>query len=90
MGLCGLRGRGRRIGLRVPLVEAVDAALDVEEMLLAREERVALCAHFDAQLGLCRSGHERVATRTVDRRLDVLRMDLVFHGLLLSLCRGDH
>src|SRR5262249_43233813 len=58
--LGGLRGRRRRFGLRVPLVEAIDAALDVEHVLLAREERVAVRADLDVELGLGRAGGERV------------------------------
>src|SRR5581483_1678519 len=80
--LGGLRGRGRRVGLRVSLVEAIDAALDIEEVLLAREERVALRAHLDVQLGLRRTGRERVAAGALDLRLDVRGVDLLFHGLL--------
>src|SRR6185503_2793121 len=86
----GLRLRGRLLRLLgpVPLVEAVDATLDVQDVLLAREERVALRADFDVQLGLRRSGHERVATRADDLRVDVLGVNLFLHRVLLSMPRG--
>src|SRR5438270_12798896 len=76
----GLRGRGRRLLRRVPPVEAIDAPLDVEDVLLAREEWMALRADLDVELGLRGAGRERVAAGADDLRLDVLRMVLRFHG----------
>src|SRR2546428_7425806 len=81
--LGGLRGRGRRFCFGIALVEPVDAALDYAEVLLAREERVAVRAHLDVQLGLGRAGGERVAAGAGDLRLDVLGVDLFFHILPL-------
>src|SRR3989442_14383 len=83
-GRSGLRGRGGRLFRRVPLVEAVDAPLDVEDVLLTREERVALGADLDVELRLGRAGRERVAAGADDLRLDVFRMDLCLHGGRLS------
>src|ERR1051325_4927094 len=49
--------------LETPL-EALDAAAGVEELLLARVERVAVGADLDVELGLRRAGRERVPART--------------------------
>ena len=86
----GLRLRGRLLRLLGPvsLVEAIDATLDVQDVLLAREERVALRADLDVKLGLRRSGHERVAARADDLGVDVFGVDLFLHGVLLSMPLG--
>src|SRR5438552_1530570 len=74
---CGLLGLGG--DLRVALLEPVDATLRVDEVLLAREERVAVRADLDMQLGLDRHRLERAAAGADDLRLDVLGVDLFLH-----------
>src|SRR5262245_10756141 len=75
--------RGRRAGgllLLVPLPETLDAAGGVDELLLAREEGMALAADLDAQLllrGACRPG---LAAGAVDQDGVQLGMDVRFHG----------
>src|SRR4051812_31429659 len=54
--------------LRVAPLEALDAATRVEELLLARVERVAVRADLDAEVALRAPGLERVPAGTVDRR----------------------
>ncbi len=49
----------------VAAVEAVDTTTRVDQLLLAREERVALVAQLGAKLGLGRAGREGVAARAV-------------------------
>src|SRR4051794_8539838 len=77
----GLAARG---GLRaVLLVEPLDTALGVEQLLLAREERVAARADFEVQFGLGRPGLPRGAARAADVNGVVLRVNGFFHGVLL-------
>ena len=61
-------------------VEALDSSTGVNELLLARVERVALIAELDANLGDGSAGHEGVAARATDRALHVLGMDSRFHA----------
>src|SRR4051794_32164209 len=56
-GACGALGA---LGPLEPLLEALEAAAGVDELLLARVERVAVRADLDVQLGLRRTGLERV------------------------------
>src|SRR5436190_6490876 len=83
--MVGLVGRARGavaaglLGLLEPPLEAGDAAAGVDDLLLARVERMALRADLDVQLGLGRAGDERVAARAVHRGHDVLGMDLGLH-----------
>src|SRR5215471_1611171 len=67
------------LGPLEPLLEALDATARVDELLLAGVERVALRADLDVQLGLGGACHERVATRAVHGRHDVLGMDIGLH-----------
>src|SRR5262249_44733195 len=60
-------------------LEALDAAARVDELLLARVERVALRADLDVQLGLRRASLERVSAGARHCREDVLGMDAGFH-----------
>src|SRR4029077_3291446 len=61
-------------------LEALDAGAGVDELLLARIERVALRADLDVQLGLRRAGLERVTARARHRGDDVLGMDAGLHS----------
>ena len=66
------------------LRKALHAAFRVNQLLPAREERVALIADFQVQLGLGLAGLERVPARAPDFDVVVLRMNAGLHGLLLS------
>src|SRR3954462_639082 len=83
------RGSGGRRGLalaaRVLLLEALDAAGGVDELLLARVERVAVRANFDAECAAGRVGLDLVAARAGDDRRLVDRVDSLFgHWLGLA------
>ena len=70
--------------LAVALVEALDAATGVDELLLAGEERMALVAEFeDLITGAGRPGLEGVAARTTDRDDVVVGVDVRLHRNLL-------
>src|SRR5204862_7798778 len=56
------------------------AAAGVDELLLARVERMAVRADFDMQLGLRRTGLELVPARAVNGCQDVFGMDSGFHS----------
>src|SRR5258708_5056027 len=81
-------GSGRLLRLLpVALVEALHAALDVQEVLLPGEERMALRADLDVEVRLRAHRLEAVAAGTRDGGLDVLGMDLRFHRWV-SLARS--
>src|SRR5215213_9803458 len=89
-GGCGLLLIYARLGCRLPalhglrakfLGEPLDAALGIEELLTAREERVAIRADFQMQLVLGRM-------RLPGRAARAPRLDLVVLGVNLGLhCR---
>lgn len=61
------------------LVEALNASAGVNQLLLARVERVALGANFDVDLRLGRAGLDHIAARTGDGAVNVVRVDALFH-----------
>ena len=63
----------------VALLEAVDTAAGVNQLLLAGKERVALGADFNAQLLLGGTGDEGVAADAGHGNLLILRMDAFLH-----------
>src|SRR4051812_46252424 len=65
--------------LRVAPLEALDAATRVEELLLARIERVAVRADLDAEVALRASGLEGVPAGAVDRRDLVIGVRVRLH-----------
>src|SRR6185436_8476174 len=79
-------GRGIRNGGLVALLEALDAPRRVDELLLAGEERVALRADLEAQLGVGRSGGERLPARAGDRDHVVLGVNPALHD---DIAPGD-
>src|SRR5688572_3204552 len=88
-GLGGLRGLLRRLPLlrclhAELLVEPLDAALGVDQLLPAREERVAGGADFEMQIRLGRARLERVAARTAHLDLFVLGVNPFLHDKLLA------
>src|ERR1035437_2306533 len=76
----GCRGVRR---ICVALLGALDAAGCVDELGLAREERVAVGADFEAELVFRALSLPRGSARTVDVDLVVLGVDLFLHGPLL-------
>src|SRR2546427_5327781 len=74
----------RRRGLSLPLLallEPVDAALGVDDPLLAAEEGVAYRTDLGLELFLRRAGREFIAAQAGhDRVVVVGRMDGGFHG----------
>src|SRR5215210_3375856 len=61
-------------------LEALHAATRVDQLLLARVERVAVGADLHVDLRLGRAGRELVAAGAADVSLDVLGMDVGLHG----------
>src|SRR5438876_9037386 len=81
--------RGRRLSLPLlALLEPVDAALGVDDALLAAEEGMAHRADFGLELFLRRAGGEPIAAEADhDRVVIVRRVDGGFHGAPNSISR---
>src|SRR3954469_2101311 len=82
MDAIGLAGAGfalGALGALEALLEALDPAAGVHELLLARVERVAVRADLDVELGLRRPRLECVPARARHRGEHVLGMDLSLH-----------
>src|SRR3954452_23598713 len=62
-------------------LEALHAATRVDQLLLARVERMAVRADLHVDLRLGRAGRELVAAGAADVSLDVLGMDVGLHGV---------
>src|SRR5690606_22738381 len=73
------RARARR-SHAVFLSEPVHAAAGVDELLLARKQRMADRADFHAQILLDRSGFKAVSAGAGHRRDVIFRMNSRFHG----------
>src|SRR5215471_6174616 len=71
---------GGALGPLEPALEALHPAARVDELLLARVERVAVRADLDVELGLCGPRLERVPAGARHRREHILRMDVGLHG----------
>ena len=71
LGLVGLGG--------VTLLELLDAACAVDELLLAREKRVAAGADFDADRGFRGTRMNHVSTKASDRGFLIFGVNLIFH-----------
>ena len=83
-------GLGLGFGLgRVALLEAIDAAGGIDELVLAGIERVAVGA--DTDLGVLLEGLHLVddTTGTGDRGLDVFGVDFFLHGDCILLLPAD-
>ena len=61
------------------LLKAVNASAGIYELLLAREERMALGANFNADIALGRAGLDNFAASTTNRGLLIFRMDSFLH-----------
>src|SRR4029450_12069829 len=70
---------GLSLGALEAALEALDPAARVDELLLARVERVACRADLDVEIGLRRSRCELVAARAANGGDDVLGVDVSFH-----------
>src|SRR5215510_10570227 len=71
------------------LVEPLDAALGVDQLLPAGEKRMAGGADFKVQLRLGRARLERIAAGAADLDLFVLGVNPFFHDKLLARLRLD-
>lgn len=71
------------------LVELVDAAGRIHELHGTGEERVALRADFDRDLGLGASCRKAITTAASYLAFLVLRMNCVFHGTCRYLSKRD-
>jgi hypothetical protein len=66
------------------LLELLHPTGGIDEFLLAGIEGVALGANLDPNLWTRRTRVDYLAAGADDRTIDVLRMDLSFHAMLLS------
>lgn len=82
----------RRGGLRmahlllifgVLALESFDPARCIDQLLLTGEERMAIGAYVQVDLGLRRSGVEGLSAGAGDDRIDVVRMNTLSHKLPL-------
>src|SRR5262249_20138167 len=76
----GVLPAGGAAGFWEPALEALDRTAGVDELLLARVERMAVRADLDVELGLRRPRLERVSAGTRDGCDDVVGMDVRLHG----------
>src|SRR4029077_3631812 len=77
------------LGALEALLEAIDPAAGIDELLLARVERVAVRADLDVELGLRRTRLECVSARARHRGEDVLGMDFSLHrARIAAACWG--
>src|SRR5690606_19887933 len=77
----GITSRGELV------LELLDTSGRVDELQLARVERMASAADVDFQLGTGAAGDKRIATAALNLRHEVLGMDVVFHSFHLNHCR---
>src|SRR5687767_11719239 len=93
-----LLGASRRGGLLEAvraaklLAKTLDAPGGVDELLLAREKRMAVAANVDVQLRLRAARRERVTASAVNRAGVVTGMNLLFHesAPCLEACVAGH
>ena len=86
----GLPGGASGAGLALEAaLEALDLAGGIDDVLLAREERVAVAADVDAELLAGGAQLEvRAARAAVDLRLEVLGVDVGLHGCSFDAVRA--
>src|SRR4051794_3913775 len=74
------RGSGfAALALGGPALEPLDASAGVDQLLLARVERVAVRADLHVHVALCRARLERVPARTRHGCFDVVGMNVGLH-----------
>jgi hypothetical protein len=71
------------------LLEAINTSAGVYQLLLTREEGVALGANVNDDILLSGAGLNDIAAGTADRGLLVLGMDALFH-VVSPLSTGNH
>jgi hypothetical protein len=71
------------LGAGITLAEALDATGSINNLLLSREEGMAVGADFDVELVFGRPGIDHIAAQAGDRAVDVIRMNVVLH---CSIC----
>ena len=64
-------------------LESFDPASRIDQLLLAGEERMAFGAYIQVDLGLRRSGAERLSAGAGNDRFDVIGMDTGSHRIPL-------
>jgi hypothetical protein len=65
-------------------IKPLDAARGVDQLLLAREERVAVRTDLEPDLGLRRPGFPRMTTGAMHVSVLVFRMDIGLHDVTYS------
>src|SRR5215472_12680668 len=83
-GFRGLLSAFRRLRAEL-LREPLDTALGIDQLLLAREERMAVRADFKMQLFFGRACLPRRAARAPGVNVEVLRVNSFSHSVLLAL-----
>jgi len=75
-----------QLGTAEASLKATHAAAGVEDLLLARVERMALCAHVSGDVTGLDGGtrHEVVAARAHDLGRHIFGMDTLLHSFLLG------
>ncbi len=83
-----MRGNKKRLLLvdTVALVESLDTAGRVNNLLLARVERMASGADFNLQVLGCGLGLDHVATRAMDLTKLIIGMNTFLHNRPPTLC----
>jgi hypothetical protein len=66
------------------LVEAIHASAGVNQLLLARVERMALGANFDMDLRLRGTSLDHIAACASNGAVNVVRMNTLFHSFHLN------
>ena len=69
----------------VTLLEAVYTSAGIDELLLAREKRMALGANINTKILLGRGSLDNLAASTTDRCFLILGMDALFHSCHLFI-----
>jgi hypothetical protein len=65
-------------------LESLDAPRSVDNLLLPGKEGMTGRADLGSNLGFSGTGLERMAAQALDRNLDILGMDSLFHCFLLA------
>jgi hypothetical protein len=63
-------------------LEPLYTSSSINDLLLAREERMACITDFNLDHGQCRMSLERIAANTANFTLNVFRMDIGLHDAL--------
>jgi hypothetical protein len=90
-GLDAFRVLGlKQLGLGEILLEAIDAAFRIDELLTASEKRMTVRANFHADIAfVSRTRTERVGTRTDHVDFLVVGVDACFHLWMIPFERSE-